>query len=115
MKLTYIAGILLALTASCATPGDLRDLADSVEAYQQGAITEPELHDAIEAKADEIEQRTEELVESMPTTPAGWLALLAQLGATAAVGGYGVNRYRDRQRMARGEAVGKMPPKPPVA
>jgi len=115
MKITYIAGILLALTASCATPGDLRDLADSVDAYQQGVITEPELHDAIEAKADEIELRTEELVKSMPTTPAGWLALLAQMGATAAVGGYGVNRYRNNQRTARGEAVGSTPPQPPAA
>jgi hypothetical protein len=115
MKLTNIAGILLALTASCATAGDLRDLAEAVEDYQQGAITESELHDAIEAKADEIEQRTEDIVESVPTTPAGWLALLAQMGATAAVGGYSVNRYRNKQRMSRGEAVGKMSPKPPVA
>lgn len=110
MKLPYIAGALLVVTSSCVTPNDLRDLADNVELYQQGAITEPELHDAIEQKAEEIEQRTEELVESMPTTPAGWAALLAQLAATAAVGGYGVNRYRNKQRVARGEAVGNTPP-----
>ena len=82
MKLPYIAGALLVVTSSCVTPNDLRDLADNVELYQQGAITEPELHDAIEQKAEEIEKRTEELVESMPTTPAGWAALLAQLAAT---------------------------------
>ena len=110
MKLPYIAGALLVVTSSCVTPNDLRDLADNVELYQQGAITEPELHDAIEQKAEEIEKRTEELVESMPTTPAGWAALLAQLAATAAVGGYGVNRYRNKQRLARGEAVGSTPP-----
>ena len=101
--------LILLGAPSCATPGDLRDLADSFEAFQEGVITEPELEDAIEAKADEIEERTEALVQSMPTTPAGWLALLAQLGATAAAGGYGVNRWRDKKRVARGEPTGTTP------
>tara|TARA_R100000808_G_scaffold134_1_gene991 strand:+ start:22933 stop:23274 length:342 start_codon:yes stop_codon:yes gene_type:complete len=110
MKLLYLAPLMLALVASCATPGDLRDLADSFEDFQSGAITDTELEDAIAAKADEIEERTVDLVESMPTSPAGWLALLAQLGATAAIGGYGVNRYRDKKRVLRGEATGSTPP-----
>ena len=113
MKTICIASILL-LISSCVMPGDLRDLADTFEDYQEGAITHPELTVAIEAKADEIEERTQVLVESMPATPAGWLALLAQLGATAAVGGIGVNRYRDKKRVARGEPTSPKPPMGPA-
>lgn len=111
--LTWLAlPLAFTLTSCVATTADLRQIADEIDAYQAGQITEEELSDAIDGKANEIEERIKRLPSQIPTSPIGWLQLLAGLGLTAAGTGVGVNQVRDRARRKRGEPVQEPQVKP---
>lgn len=99
----------LSLTGCVATSGDIRDLADRVEEYEDGALTDAEFAAALELKAREVEERAKAaaaaVAEAAANGPAGWLKLIGGVVASAGAAGYGVNRHRDTKRRMRGEAV----------
>lgn len=92
MKYLFVI-VLLLLSGCLATSGDLRTIADKVEQWEQGAITDAELKEALEGQADAIEARTGERLQNIPSDPVELMLWLAGiLGASVA----GTNAYRNR-------------------
>lgn len=97
MKLLLLLPFLAVSCGIIPTTADLRDIADELDAYQMGYQTQEETVLALDAKVDEIGDRKTPIPTSLPE--------LIMLLGTAAVGGGGANLYRNRKRVAKGEAV----------
>ena len=107
MKKTLLA--LTLLVSSCVTSGDLREVADSIDQYHAGQITEETLREAIEGVAVEVDERTGNFLEGVST--GNGLIDLIIAGGAAVAGGIAtkraaersVNKKRDEKRAQRGE------------
>jgi len=117
--------IILLLFASCVVPSDLEAvrhtqgsfeaavLAD-FQALEQGTISreeylvrvdlaEAERDREVEAIEERVIARTEAIASGVPLTGSPLLDLALQGGAAAALAAFGVNKYRNKKRVARGE------------
>lgn len=111
LALAVLAG---AFSLACVTAADLYEISDAVRQLEEGEATTAETAARIDARVDVVQERTEELVGAgnLPKTPGEWAAYLLSLGLAGGGSAVALNRYRNRQRILRGERVD---PAPPVA
>jgi hypothetical protein len=99
---------LLVLLAACVMPGDLREVADTIDDLNAQKIDQTEAAARIDAVAALVEKRTEawaDHAKDIPTDPAALFAYLISIGGTIAGSVVATNRVRDKRRRLRNEPV----------
>lgn len=128
MKYLALAlALFLPLSSCVATQADIQDLrlsmeerddeiAEAIEEYEAGAIDRAELDArlsaanagmaaSLDAKVDEIQERTSTVLQNLPTTGNGIFDLLVGAAGTIGASVVATNKVRDKRREKRGEST----------
>lgn len=96
MKALLLCGLLL-LCVGCVMPSDIRDLKMATYQLKEGSITKHQFNDRLEAKAAEIEKRTQDAIDAIESG-----LTLAETGGIGGVitlgGGLLLNLLRNNTR-----------------